>query len=1043
MASPSLPVDLWDLQNNDEAEALGIGQAKGDRKETCKLRLDLLPLLRLLRPRLLSSTLVQLPSLMTTIPKHSQAREPQELAPNYANMEAWSAHPARMPGRAVEDVNHLKFPDEANVVPPKLRPCDCFFVHDSTLIPAVSLPFGLPPRWNAPLREPKDLVAKINEQTDLRVAAGAAPFNRLCRVYAPRYRQVNVMCIALMMPPSPFAKWKQLEQALEVAYQDLRSAFLHFLQTRGADRPFFIAGHSQGTMHLTRLVQEEIDPYPCRAQRFLHGYLAGQTVPLSIFQEMKHVRPSQSPTDLCSISSWRTAPPGVLVVVICGLIFHAGKGWKKLQREILATNPITWRSGTSPSSKVRNAARRAFNLNSGSTAAMASQSYCQRMVQMTGKKPEDLHLAYLGTLIFGGSQICTPTYDLEKFRKRLTDPFIAMGVSIHPINLVESQRLAEEDHAQMLKSDIILVSGGNTLYAMDLWRFTGVVDVLLEMKDKALFCGGSAGANCWFDAGHSDSMDPMTFRRSARRVLVAPSKSLLSLDLILPKVFHLLVLLFNLVWPLEETKLAASTRAFAVWSCGCDGIVTWGDGRFGGDSSKVQDQLKEVKDVQASYRAFAAILSDGSVVTWGNPDYGGDASKVRRKLKDVKEIRATDAAFAAVLADGSIVTWGSLHFGGDTADVDEQLRNVQQIQATESAFAAIVTDGSVVTWGDPNSGGDSSRVQDQLRSVQQIHSTCRAFAAILSDGSVVTWGHVDSGGDTSQVQRQLKDVQEIHATHRAFAAILSDGSVVTWGDAEYGGDMSEVEDQLRNPPILQVQSTCRAFFAIKSDSVVAWGDPGYFGYFSAVPDLKKVQQIHATSGACAAILDDGSVVTWGNPDYGADTSEVQDQLTDVTQIQSTHAAFAALRSDGTVVAWGNKNFGMAPHSDELSEFRSGDEVSKRWEYIRIDGLRFLPGLCCPHHDRVQSNGILRSTDFEELLKRHPTERGICIDDWTALELFILGGQIVGSILCQRISWRGLSIATQHANFHTSSLAGEWRCVAFWTSSERIRGAFGM
>ena len=117
-------------------------------------------------------------------------------------------------------------------------------------------------------------------QTDLRVAAGAAPFNRLCRIYAPRYRQalarwahsvvcewlvwenhgktmgnpwengdlwmyiwiylvgalehewivtycdfplsiphplkvqVNVMCIALMMPPSPFARWKQLEQAL-------------------------------------------------------------------------------------------------------------------------------------------------------------------------------------------------------------------------------------------------------------------------------------------------------------------------------------------------------------------------------------------------------------------------------------------------------------------------------------------------------------------------------------------------------------------------------------------------------------------------------------------------------------------------------------------------------------------------------------------------------------------------------------------------------------------------------------------------------------
>lgn len=29
---------------------------------------------------------------------------------------------------------------------------------------------------------------------------------------------------------------------------------------------------------------------------------------------------------------------------------------------------------------------------------------------------------------------------------------------------------------------------------MDLWRFTGVVDVLLEMKDKALFCGGTGEA---------------------------------------------------------------------------------------------------------------------------------------------------------------------------------------------------------------------------------------------------------------------------------------------------------------------------------------------------------------------------------------------------------------------------------------------------------------------------------------------------------------------------------------------------------------------
>ena len=48
---------------------------------------------------------------------------------------------------------------------------------------------------------------------------------------------------------------------------------------------------------------------------------------------------------------------------------------------------------------------------------------------------------------------------------------------------------------------------------------------------------------------------------------------------------------------------------------------------------------------------------------------------------------------------------------------------------------------------------------------------------------------------------------------------------------------------------------------------------------SAVRDqLKGVQQIHATDAAFAAILEDGSVVTWGDRRYGGDTSAVQDQL---------------------------------------------------------------------------------------------------------------------------------------------------------------------
>ena len=50
--------------------------------------------------------------------------------------------------------------------------------------------------------------------------------------------------------------------------------------------------------------------------------------------------------------------------------------------------------------------------------------------------------------------------------------------------------------------------------------------------------------------------------------------------------------------------------------------------------------------------------------------------------------------------------------------------------------------------------------------------------------------------------------------------------------------------------------------------------------------LKNVQQIQASHSAFAAILDDGSVVTWGAAGHGGDCSAVQSQLNNVQQIQA-------------------------------------------------------------------------------------------------------------------------------------------------------------
>ena len=86
--------------------------------------------------------------------------------------------------------------------------------------------------------------------------------------------------------------------------------------------------------------------------------------------------------------------------------------------------------------------------------------------------------------------------------------------------------------------------------------------------------------------------------------------------------------------------------------------MTWGDRRCGGDSSAVQDQLQNVRQIQACCRAFAAIRDDGSVVSWGDSRMGGDSSAVRDELKNVQQIQASSGAFAAILGDHSVATWG-------------------------------------------------------------------------------------------------------------------------------------------------------------------------------------------------------------------------------------------------------------------------------------------------------------------------------------------------------------------------------------------------
>ena len=42
---------------------------------------------------------------------------------------------------------------------------------------------------------------------------------------------------------------------------------------------------------------------------------------------------------------------------------------------------------------------------------------------------------------------------------------------------------------------------------------------------------------------------------------------------------------------------------------------------------------------------------------------------------------------------------------------------------------------------------------------------------------------------------------------------------------------------------------------------------------------------------------------------------------------------------------------------------------KGWNYLRVGGLGFVPNpfVCCPHHDKTQSNSLLQVHNFDEML----------------------------------------------------------------------------
>ena len=82
-----------------------------------------------------------------------------------------------------------------------------------------------------------------------------------------------------------------------------------------------------------------------------------------------------------------------------------------------------------------------------------------------------------------------------------------LGCKTDVLNLIREKNSKKEIKRKIEWADIIYIGGGNTLMMMKVWRKLGVDKLLKKAWEKGtVMCGSSAGAICWFQSGHSDSM---------------------------------------------------------------------------------------------------------------------------------------------------------------------------------------------------------------------------------------------------------------------------------------------------------------------------------------------------------------------------------------------------------------------------------------------------------------------------------------------------------------------------------------------------------
>ena len=236
--------------------------------------------------------------------------------PDYSQPANWLARPG------LPDDPSRWIPTGATASSAPKTEAQVFYIHPTTYLER--------DRWNAPLQPGEE----AEFRTKLFVQSQASAFNSTGRIWAPRYRQAAFGAFLL--------KSEDARKALDLAYSDVSAAFDEFLRQIPAGSPIILAGHSQGALHLERLLREKVAGKPI-ARRIVAAYVVGW--PISTVSDLPALglAPCTSANQAGCILSWMTfaAPANT------DFIFHEWQKTKGLngsdrrQEDTLCVNPIS------------------------------------------------------------------------------------------------------------------------------------------------------------------------------------------------------------------------------------------------------------------------------------------------------------------------------------------------------------------------------------------------------------------------------------------------------------------------------------------------------------------------------------------------------------------------------------------------------------------------------------------------------------------------------------------------------------------------------